>query len=73
MIEASAQRHGGAIIWTHFVFRYGTEIKRDGGGDLFQLSYVIVVVFFVSNPYHVVLNRQSSGERGAFVGWNGHD
>ena len=21
--------------------------------------------FFVSNPYHVVLNRQSSGERGA--------
>ena len=22
--------------------------------------------FFVSNPYHVVLNRQSSGERGAW-------
>ena len=47
-----------------------TEIKRDG--DVFYFDCLAWFCycgssFFVSNPYHVVLNRQLSGERGDFL------
>ena len=41
---------------------------NDGDGFYFNCLVVMMLLwqfFFVSNPYHVVLNRQSSGERGA--------
>ena len=43
------------------------EIKRDKDGlsILFMLVFYCGSSFFVSNPYYVVLNRQSSGKRSA--------